>query len=90
MTYTWRNNYLDNELHEENLGLLGILTAPRGLPGFWMVSRDAQADFLPYFESSIWLREEAVIKDKRGISGWRFINKTNTAKGFTKQTDMEI
>lgn len=35
-----------------------ILTAPGGLPGFWMVARDAQANLLPHFESPVWLSRQ--------------------------------
>lgn len=35
--------------------LLLTLTAPGGLPGFWVVARDAQADLLPNFKPPVWL-----------------------------------
>lgn len=52
-----KKNWLERlKLHVKNLGLICVvLTAPRGLPGFWMVARDAQTNLLPNFESSIWL-----------------------------------
>lgn len=65
MTRSCRKNQRNagNELHVHNL-CLRTLTAPRGLPGFWMVARDAQTNLLPDFESSIWLGGKATEEDK--------------------------
>lgn len=54
-----------------------ILTAPGGLPGFWMVARDAQANLLPHLESPVWLSRRRHKGEKKKSRQWAAIRRVS-------------